>query len=265
MKKAKKLLSLLLTGIMSVSLLAGCGENDENTLVMGLDVSFPPMGFNDSNGELVGFDVDLAKAVAEKMGVELKLQAIDWNSKETELAGGTVDILWNGLTITPEREEKMLFTRPYLKNRQVVVVRNDSSIQTLADMKGKTIVLQRGSTAVDAIEEEKNKEFRDSLGGEPTVFADNITCFTQVELERADAVVIDKVVADYFMAQDTQKGKFRKLDETLADELYGVAVRKDDTELRDRIQKAMDELYEEGKTAEICEKWFGEDVYYTGE
>lgn len=77
MKKAKKLLSLLLTGIMSVSLLAGCGENDENTLVMGLDVSFPPMGFNDSNGELVGFDVDLAKAVAEKMGVELKLQAID--------------------------------------------------------------------------------------------------------------------------------------------------------------------------------------------
>lgn len=126
-------------------------------------------------------------------------------------------------------------------------------------------MLQKGSTAVDAIEEEKNKEFRDSLGGEPTVFADNITCFTQVELERADAVVIDEVVADYFMAQDTQKGKFRKLDETLADELYGVAVRKDDTELRDRIQKAMDELYEEGKTAEICEKWFGEDVYYTGE
>ena len=265
MKKVRTLLALLMAGAMSASLLSGCGDNGEETLVLGLDVNFPPMGFNDSNGELVGFDVDLAKAVAEKMGVELKLQSIDWNSKETELASGKVDILWNGLTITPEREEKMLFTEPYLQNRQVVVVRNDSSVQTLADMKGKTIVLQKGSTAVDAIEEEKNKEFRDSLGGEPTVFADNITCFTQVELERADAVVIDEVVADYFMAQDTQKGKFRKLDETLADELYGVAVRKDDTELRDRIQTALDELYEEGKTAEICEKWFGEDVYYTGE
>lgn len=258
------MVSLFLIGALSVSLLAGCGKKGE-TLVMGLDVSFPPMGFTDSNGDLVGFDIDLAKAVADKLGVELKLQPIDWNSKEVELSGGKVDVLWNGLTITPKREEEMLFTKPYLQNRQVVVVLNDSSIQTLADMAGKTVVLQKGSTAVDAIEEEKNKEFRDSLGGEPTVFADNLTCFTQVELGRADAVVIDEVVADYFMTQDAQKGKFRKLDETLADELYGIAVRKDNTELRDQIQKALDELHEEGKTAEICEKWFGEDVYYTGE
>ncbi len=264
MKAFKKAVALLLTGILATSILAGCGKS-ENELVMGLDNSFPPMGFNDENGDLVGFDVDLAKAVAEKLGMELKLQPIDWKAKELELSGGKVDVLWNGLTITETRKEAMTFTEPYLKNRQVVVVRNDSDIQTLADMKDKTVVVQEGSTAVDAINEEGNKAFKDSLKGEPTVLADNLTCFTEVELKRADAVVLDEVVADYFMNQAEQKGKYRKLDETLADELYGIAVKKGNTELRDKIQNALNELDQEGKITEICKKWFGEDVYYRGE
>ena len=268
MKKIKQLAALLLAGVMTLAVFAGCGEKQtesgkKETLTMGLDTSFPPMGFRDTDGEIAGFDVDLAKAVAEKMGVELKLQAINWKAKETELASGKVDILWNGLTMNAERIDKMTFTRPYLQNRQVVVVRADSGIQTLADMKDKTIVLQDGSTAVDALQEDKNKAFRDSIKGEPTVLKENITCFSQVELKRADAVVIDEVFADYFMSQDNQKGKFRKLNETLADEVYGIAVKKDNNELRDRIQKALDELHESGKTKELCEKWFGKDVFYT--
>lgn len=265
MKTWKKALTLLLTGIIALSTLAGCGAKSENLLVMGLDDSFPPMGFSDKNGDLVGFDVDLAKAVAKKLGMELKLQPINWSSKETELSSGKVDLLWNGLTITDERKEKMTFTEPYLKNRQVVIVPTNSPIQTLADMKGKTIVLQEGSTAVSALDSEKNKAFKDGLKGEPSLFADNLKCFLEVELGRADALVIDEVVADYFMVQDAQKGKFRKLNEYLADELYGIAVKKGNTELRDQIQNALKELDQEGKIGEICTTWFGSDVYYRGE
>lgn len=265
MKNFKRALTLLLAGIMAASVLAGCNQKADNQIIMGLDDSFPPMGFSDDNGELVGFDIDLAKAVAEKAGFELKLQPINWSSKETELDTGKVDILWNGLTITDKRKEAMTFTEPYLKNRQVVIVLADSNINTLADMKDKTIVLQEGSTAVTALDSEENKVFKDGLKGEPTLFADNLKCFMEVELKRADAVVIDEIVADYFMNQETQKGKFRKLDEYLADELYGIAVKKGNTELRDKIQNALNELDKEGKIAEICKTWFGEDVYYRGE
>ncbi len=265
MKAWKKGLTLLLAGVMATCLLAGCAQKADNTIVMGLDDSFPPMGFRDESGDLVGFDIDLAKAVAEKIGVELQLQPINWSAKESELSTGKVDILWNGLTITDKRKEQMTFTEPYLKNRQVVVVRADSDIQTLADMKGKTVVLQENSTAVGALEDDKNKEVRDGLAAAPTLLADNIKCFMEVELKRADAIIIDEVFADYFINQDTQKGKFRKLDAYLADELYGIATKKGNTELRDKIQTALAELDAEGKITEICKKWFNADVYYRGE
>ena len=272
----KKILAILLAGILMGTVLAGCGESGTGSdtgstgstgetkkeYVMGLDINFPPMGFADEQGNPIGFDIDLAKAVADKMGVTFKLQPIDWNSKEVELKGGKVDILWNGLTITEEREKEMLFTKPYLQNKQVVVVLQDSSIKTLADMKGKKVVLQKGSTAVDALKEEKNKTFADSLK-ETTQLADNMACFQEVELKRADAVVIDEVVAKYYLSK--HEGKFRILDETLADEFYGIAVQLGNTELRDNIQNALDALYAEGKITEICKTWVGEDIYYPGE
>ncbi len=268
----KKIMAILLAGVLMSAALAGCGQKDTDSTgstgdtkteyVMGLDINFPPMGFADEQNNPIGFDVDLAKAVADKMGVTIKLQPIDWNSKEVELKGGKVDILWNGLTITEKRKENMLFTKPYLQNKQVVVVLKDSSINTLADMKDKKVVLQKGSTAVDALKEDKNKTFADSLK-ETTQLADNMACFQEVELKRADAVVIDEVVAKYYISK--HEGKFRILEETLADEFYGIAVKLGNTELRDKIQKALDELYQEGKIKEISETWFGEDIYYTGE
>lgn len=268
----KKIIAILLAGVLMGAALAGCGQKDtdsntgstgdaKNEYVIGLDINFPPMGFADEQNNPIGFDVDLAKAVAEKMGVTFKFQRINWNMKENELKTGVVDILWNGLTITEKRKENMLFTDPYLQNKQVVVVLKDSAINTLADLKGKKAVLQNGSTAVDALKEEKNKAFADSLK-EATQLADNIACFQEVELKRADAVVIDEVVAKYYLSK--HEGKFRILDETLADEFYGIAVKLGNTELRDKIQKALNELHDEGKIKPICETWFGEDIYYTG-
>jgi len=120
---------------------------DKKVFVMGLDDAFPPMGFRDENNEIVGYDVDLAREVTKRMGVELVLQPIDWNAKEQELNTGKIDCIWNGFTITPERAEALTFTKPYLKNAQVVVVKSDSPFKTLADLSGKTVGLQAGSSA----------------------------------------------------------------------------------------------------------------------
>ncbi|MDR1147046.1 MAG: transporter substrate-binding domain-containing protein, partial [Spirochaetaceae bacterium] len=130
-------------------------------LVLGLDDSFPPMGFRNENNEIVGYDVDLAKEVARRMGIELVLQPIDWNAKEQELNTGEIDCIWNGFTITEERKQNLLFTPPYLKNAQVIVVKGNSPANTLKDLAGKTAGTQAGSSSVDAIDDAP--EFKASL------------------------------------------------------------------------------------------------------
>ena len=117
------------------------------TFVLGLDDSFPPLGFRDDNNEIVGYDIDLAKEVAKRLGVNFKAQPIDWDAKEMELETGKIDCIWNGFTITEDRKAALSMTFAYLDNEQVVVVRKDSGIKTLADMKGKIIGIQSGSSA----------------------------------------------------------------------------------------------------------------------
>ena len=168
----KKSLALLTALVMALGFtLTGCGDNKEDTsladvqakgeLVMGLDDSFPPMGFRDEDQNIVGFDVDVAKEVAAKMGVELKLQPIDWNSKEQELSTGNVDCLWNGFTKTEQRDKEMNLSEPYMKNTQVVVVLADSGINSIADLAGKVVDVQSGSSAELAID--NMPDFKDSV------------------------------------------------------------------------------------------------------
>ena len=155
---------LLTTGIMIVTLLAllvGCSNANEDSkdansatdkekLIVGIDDAFAPMGFRDENNEIVGFDIDLAKATGEEMGKEVVFQPIDWSSKESELSSGRIDLIWNGYTITEERAKKVLLTKPYLANNQVIVTLKDSDIEKLDDLKGKEIGIQAQSSAVDA-------------------------------------------------------------------------------------------------------------------
>ena len=142
--------------------LVGCAKKsaEDNSLeelksrgefVLGLDDSFPPLGFRNEANEIVGYDIDLAGEVAKRLGVKLRCQPIDWTAKEQELATGNIDCIWNGFTMTAERLEAMSFTEPYLDNAQVVIVRGDSGIKTLADLAGKTIGLQAGSSAAGEI------------------------------------------------------------------------------------------------------------------
>lgn len=262
----KKRLFIFFTMILTSILLVACGgneetsseeatpdQNDEDLLVIGVDDKFAPMGFRDEDNELVGFDIDYARAAAEYMGVEVKFQPIDWKTKENELSSDRIDLIWNGYTITPEREEKVDFTKPYLENDQVVVVLEDSEIESLEDLAGEVVGLQALSSAMDALE---SHPIFDEIG-EITEFADNVLALSDLKSGRVEAVVIDEVVINYYMSKE--EDTFRLLDESLAPEQYGVGVKKGNTELLEKLQAALDEMNEDGTAAEISEKWFGED------
>lgn len=277
----KKILALGLTAVMAVAVFAGCGNssstedtnsNNENVstegensgeatldydkIIVGLDDTFAPMGFRDENGELTGVDVELANAVSEELGIPFEFQPIDWSMKETELNNGTVDLLWNGYTITDERKEVVSFTDPYLENRQIVVTMADSDINSIADLAGKTVAAQDMSSAVDAIE--GKPEVKDTFA-ELVTFETNDQCLRDLEAGRSDAVVADEVLVKYYISQKGAE-KYKILGEDFGEEEYGIGARKDDTALVEAINGAMDALKEDGTTKAIGEKWFGDDI-----
>ncbi|WP_042454482.1 amino acid ABC transporter substrate-binding protein [Neobacillus dielmonensis] len=256
----KRLAAMTLAIAAVFSILTACSSNtsgakakDDQTLVIGIDDAFAPMGFRDENNKIVGFDIDLAKAAAKKMGMTAKIQPIEWKTKESELSSGRIDLIWNGYTITDERKKKVLFTKPYLKNAQVVVTKKDSDVTKLADLEGKVVGLQAQSSAADALNANPIK----SKVKEVTEFGDNVMALNDLKSGRLDAVVIDEVVIDYYMTK--QKDTFKVLDESLAPEEYGVGVKKGNEELLNKLQKALDEMNEDGTAADISNKWFGED------
>ena len=261
--------SLLAVALVAGVLLTACGKKEEApaaaapapaaaapaAIVVGLDDNFPPMGFRDEKNELVGFDIDLAKEAGKRLGAEVTFKPIDWNAKEAELNGKRVDVLWNGLTITEERKANILFTTPYLENRQIIVVLEKSPIANKAQLKGKVIGVQDGSSAIDAItkDEATAKSFK-----ELKKFSDNVTALMDLSAGRLDALVVDEVVGRYYTAK--KPGDYRVLDENFGTEDYGVGTRKDDTELTAKLQKALDEMKADGSAAAISTKWFGKDI-----
>lgn len=223
-------------------------------LVIGLDDQFPPMGFRDETNQLVGFDIELAQAVCDRLGIEAVPTPIDWTTKEFELNGGKVDVLWNGLTITEERQDAMLMSPAYIANAQVIVVRSDSGIATLSDLAGKTVALQEGSSADEAYAGCPAAGTEKELVKAP----ENISLFSDLKIGRIDAVVIDKVFGDYYIAENGE-GLLTILEEQLADEEYGIAFRKDNQQLADLILTTLDQLVQDGTAAQISQRWFGED------
>ena len=257
MKANKKMVLMGLVMALALTMLAGCSgsgsDKDDGKLVIGIDDKFAPMGFRDENNEIVGFDIDYAKAAAEKMGMEATFQPIDWSAKESELNSGRIDLIWNGYTITEERKGKVLFTKPYLKNSQVVVTLADSDIAQISDLAGKAVGLQSLSSAADALNAAPIKSEIKTV----SEFPDNVLALTDLKTKRLDAVVIDEVVARYYMSKE--EGTFKLLDESLAPEEYGVGVKKDNEELLNKLQQALDELNQDGTASKISQEWFGED------
>ena len=224
-------------------------------IVIGLDDNFPPMGFRDEKGQLVGFDIDLAREAAKRLGGEVEFKPIDWNAKEAELNGQRVDVLWNGLTITDERKKNIAFTAPYMENHQIIVVKGDSPIKTKADLAGKLVGVQDGSSAVDAIgkDEATAKSFKDLKK-----YGDNVTALMDLTTGRVEAVVLDEVVGRYYTAK--KPGEYAVLDDNFGTEDYGVGMRLADTELHARIDKALADMKADGSAAKIAEQWFGKNI-----
>lgn len=174
---------------------------DKGKLVLGLDDSFPPMGFRDDNNQIVGYDIDLAKEVAKRLGVELVLQPIDWDSKELELNSNKIDCIWNGMTINPDRVENMFFAKPYIANRQIIIVGENTGIKTKADLEGKQVGLQKGSSAVAAVEADAIHSKIKKI----TEYQNNVDAFNDLKIGRIDALVVDEVAGRYLVEKDNSK------------------------------------------------------------
>lgn len=251
----RKVMSFILIGLLAMTLLTGCGGTEKKKLVVGLDDNFPPMGFRDDKNTIVGFDVDMAKEVAKRLGMEVEFKPIDWNSKEAELSSKRIDMLWNGLTITEKRKQNILFSSPYMENRQIIIVAAGSAIKSKADLAGKVVGAQDGSSSVEAVEKDADtlksfKEFKK--------FPDNVAALMDLKTGRLDAVVVDEIVGRYYTSK--KSGEYAILTEHFGSEEYGVGLRKEDKELQTKLQKALDDMKKDGTSANISKKWFDADI-----
>lgn len=268
----KRILSLLLSAILVFTI--SCGGNNSNAgnvssdndnslqkvkdagkLILGLDDTFAPMGFRDENGEVVGFDIDLAREVAGRLGVELEIKPIEWSSSILSLNKGDVGVLWNGVTINEARKQQVNFSNPYLNNRLVIVKAvDDNTINSKDDLKGKVLGVQVGSNDEALTADPSSKEAK-----EIRRYDVNVNAFLDLQAKRIDAVIIDEVAAQYYISE--KKVPFVVVDNSpLTEELYGIGFRKSDEKLLAEVNKILDEMKADGKAAEISQKWFAKDI-----
>lgn len=223
----------------------------KTSLTVGFDANFPPYGYMDENGEYIGFDLDLAQEVCDRLGWELVKQPIDWDSKDMELSSGSIDCIWNGFTYNG-REEEYAWTTPYVDNSQVFVVAADSGIASAADLAGKVVNVQADSSALTALEDESNADLSASFA-ELIQVPEYNTAFMNLEAGAADAVALDVGVANYQVA--SRGDAFVILEEPLSTEVYAVGFLLGNEALRDVVQEQLDAMAADGKFAEIAEKW----------
>ena len=270
MMKWKKLVALASAAVLSAALFTGCGGQQQaassssgngsgagDKIVVGLDDNFPPMGFKDENNEIVGFDIDLAKEATKRLGREVEFKAIDWSSKEAELKSGRVNVLWNGLDITDKRKENMLFSDPYMDNRQIIFVKKGATgITDEQSLAGKAVGTQSASTAEEYID---GSDFFKTKVKEVKKYSDFVSAFMDLENGRIDAVIGDVIVGRYYMSKHPDS--IDAVDVAVGPvSQFGIAFAKDNQKLRDDVQKVLDEMVKDGTVAKISEKWFGKDI-----
>ncbi|MBU3877969.1 amino acid ABC transporter substrate-binding protein [Faecalicatena sp. AGMB00832] len=280
----RKLALALAATLMLTTALAGCGGKEADSkdsgdsdkkaakteaaneekekgdkFVLGFDANFPPYGYKDDNGEYVGFDLDLAQEVCDRNGWELVKQPIEWDAKDMELNSGTIDCIWNGFTMDG-REDEYTWSDPYVDNSQVVVVAESSGIKTLADLAGKIVEVQADSSALAALEGDQ-KELAGTFAS-LTQVPDYNTAFMDLEAGAAEAVAMDVGVSKYQI--ESRGGGYAALEEPISSEQYAIGFKKGNEKLRDQVQKALDEMAEDGTFMTIAEKWGVEESVCLG-
>lgn len=258
----KKLTALLIAALLALTLTA-CSKAptsdqrmENKTLIIGVDDTFAPMGFRDEKGNLVGFDIDLANELLGRIGYAAQFQVIDWSMKEAELENGNIDLIWNGYTITDSRKEKVNFTQSYLNNKQIIIVMADSDITSKADLAGKTVAVQKESSAYEAVMADAQTAAT-LTGGEPVQFDTNTDAFMDLEAGRSDAMVADEVFARYYIKLRGEE-QYKVLSDDFGSEEYGIGVRKTDTELLTAIDSELSAMIADGSFDTIKSEWFSE-------
>ena len=269
MKKRATL--LLALAMLATTVLAGCGskedksadnkkedkkeakvENDDETLIVGFDASFPPYGYKDDDGEYVGFDLELAQEVCDRNDWKLVKQPIDWDAKDMEIDSGTIDCIWNGFTMNG-REDEYTWSDPYIDNKQVIVVATDSGINSFDDLSGKLVETQADSSALAALQGDQKKLA--GTFGSLTEIAEYNTAFMDLESGACDAIAMDIGVAYYQINSRKNPDDYKVLDEEISSEQYAVGFKLGNEELRDKVQATLDEMAEDGTVAKIAEKY----------
>ena len=220
---------------------------ENGKLVLGLDDTLAPMGFRDDNGEIVGFDIDLAREVANRLGVELEAKPIDWSSAILSLKKGDVDVIWNGFAVNESRKQQVNFTKPYLYNRLMIAKYSDrDDINSKEELKGKIVGVQSGSSNYETlVNDPVSKEIK-----EIRQYDSYVNAFLDLEAKRIDAVIVDEIVARYYISKENANFTLLE-DKPITSQYLSVGLRKTDTELLNAIDKALDDMRADGKAAEI--------------
>lgn len=239
---------------------SGTASGERTKLIVGFDAEFPPYGYLDEEtNDYTGLDLDLAQAVCDYYDWELVKQPIDWDSKDMELDSGSIDCIWNGFTITG-REDDYTWSKPYIDNSQVVVVKADSGINTTDDLAGKVMDVQADSSALAALEGDDATELGQKISGSLSQLiqvSNYNTAFMDLEAGAVDAIAMDVGVANYQLA--SRGDEFKILDDAISTEQYGIGFKKGNTELCEQVEAALDALSEDGTIQEIVDKWAGMD------
>ena len=283
MKRATGFTAVLMAAAM-VFTMAGCGsskdadtsakketktedskdkENSDKQFIVGFDAEYPPYGYKDDNGEYVGFDLDLAQEVCARNGWELVKQPIDWDSKDMELNSGSIDCIWNGFTMTG-REDDYTWSKPYVDNSIVVVVKEGSGIEKKEDLAGKVVAVQADSSGLAALTDEEDNEENLKLAAsfsDLQQVADYNTAFMNLEAGAVDAIVVDIGVADYQLESRTG---FAMLYDKIRTEQYAVGFKLGNEELRDQVQSTLDERVKDGTFDDVAKKWDLSDMVCLG-
>ena len=264
-----------MTFLAFFGLLAGCSSNkksvaqEANTtdtwssikkrgrVIIGLDDTFVPMGFRQKDGNLVGYDIDLAKAVFKQYGIKADFQPIDWNMKETELRNRTIDLIWNGYTITPARKKQLMFSRPYMANRQVLVTKTNQNITSFKGMEGKTLGAQTSSSGASLLDEHPAKIKNYIKNKTPVLYDSFNNALMDLDANRIQGLLIDSVYAGYYISKEKNPDSYRITSGGFTGEDFAAGMRKGDKTLKKKIDQGLQNLANTGELQQINKKWFG--------
>lgn len=272
---------LVLSCLLAMGLLAACSDSDQKQdannannqqneteltgwayienkgeLIVGLDDAFAPMGFRDEDGNLVGFDIDLANAAGEYLGLDVTFKPIDWDAKDMELSSKRIDCIWNGMSVLPERIEAYSLTKKYLNNKIIIMTLDpELNITSTADLANVTLGTQVSSAALSTMQ--ANPDWS-TFEANVTEYATYDEAILAMQGGRVQAIVVDQVLGEYKNAN--MDNAMSVCDFGFGDDFYAIGCRKGETDVADKINEAIQALIDNGKAAEISEKWFGTNI-----